>query len=380
MGKHKIKIGILTSSRADYGIYLPLLKLLKKSKEFNLELIVFGTHLKKKFGYTLNEILKDGFSVKHRINNLIVGDSPYNISLSYSNTCRLFSKFWQENYNKFDLVFALGDRFEMAAAVNSSIPFQIKIAHLYGGDVTLGAIDNIYRDQITLASKIHFVALEAHKNRIMQITNNINSKCYVIGAMSLDNLKDIKLFSIKEFKEIWNIDLSIPTILVTIHPETIHYQKNKFFAKQTYLFLKELSKKFQIVITMPNADTEGDEYRVVYEKLLKKDKGNKIKLIENFGVKSYFTCMKYCSLLIGNTSSGIIEAASFNKFVINIGERQKGRFASENVFNVKFDSNDIINCVNNLKEFEYKGENIYYKGGASEIIVNKLLEISLDKL
>lgn len=147
-----IKIGILTSSRADYGIYLPLLKALRKDDSFGLELIVFGTHLSKFHGYTLSQIEADGFKVGAKIESLLIGDTPNAIASSFSLTSQKFTDFWGQNTTRFDIVFALGDRFEMAAAVLAGLPYGVTFAHLHGGETTLGAIDNVYRHSISLAS------------------------------------------------------------------------------------------------------------------------------------------------------------------------------------------------------------------------------------
>lgn len=369
MGASKLNIAILTSSRADYGIYLPLLKALKKDATIHVEIIAFGSHCNEKFGFTVKEIEKDGFVVKHKINNLIDGDSPTDIALSYANTVKLFSTFWKNN--TYNWVLCLGDRFEMAAAVNAGIPFGVNFAHFYAGDTTLGAIDNIYRDQISLASKLFFVSLPNHVKQITQLTNSKTNPVYVIGAISLENLKDIKLLTLTAFKQKWDIDLTVPTILTTIHPETIDFESNKSFAKESIEALQTLLKKYQIVITMPNADTSGTIFREAFIQLAKENTKS-VKLIENFGTQSYFTCMKYATLLLGNTSSGIIEAATFNKFVINLGNRQKGRIAGNNVFHIPFNAKKIIETVQHINNKTYLDKNVYYYDNAITSIVEAL--------
>ena len=159
-----MKIGILTSSRADFGIYLPLLKKIKEDRYFKIEIIVFGTHLSKLHGYTINEIYSSNFYKIHEISSLISNDDPESIGTSYGLTVIKFSRFWNEN--KFDLVLCLGDRFEMSAAVQAGIPFGIKFAHLHGGEITIGAIDNIFRHQITVASVLHFTSTNLSENRV----------------------------------------------------------------------------------------------------------------------------------------------------------------------------------------------------------------------
>ena len=226
-----IRVGVLTSSRADYGIYLPLLNELKQDEDFDLKLIVFGTHLSKFHGYTLSQIESDGFSAFRKIESLLLGDSPNAVSTGYALTALKFSEFWEENQSEFDIVFALGDRFEMAAAVAASVPYQVRIAHLHGGETTLGAIDNIYRQSISLSSTQHFVSTETFKNRLLQLLDDKRPKIFNVGSLSLENLENIPLLTIQEFKEKWNINLSIDTILVTVHPETVAFEQNENFCK-----------------------------------------------------------------------------------------------------------------------------------------------------
>lgn len=371
MGGYKmIRVGVLTSSRADFGIYLPLLKALQKEEAFHLELIVFGTHLSKFHGYTVEQIEREGFKIAKRIESLLLGDTPSAIASAYGLTALKFAEYWQENEQSFDVVFALGDRFEMAAAVAASIPFGIKIAHLHGGETTLGAIDNIYRHSISLASQLHFVGAEFFAKRLNQLLDDEKASIYNVGSLSLENLKNIDFLSIEAFKNKWQIDLNIKTILVTVHPETVAYQKNLAYCEETIKALEQLANEFQIVITMPNADTAGMVFREAFETLAKKQQS--IKIIENFGTQSYFTCMKYAKLMVGNTSSGIVEAASFQKYVLNLGDRQKDRLCGENVIHVPFNHDLIVKNTLDYATKEYNGENIYFKSNPSEIIIQIL--------
>lgn len=363
-----MKIAVLTSSRADYGVYRPLLKALNNTEDFDWGLIVFGTHLSKLHGYTVSEIENDGYPIKKRIESLVLGDTPNAIASSYALTAAKFADYWGEGDSNFDLVFVLGDRFEMAAAVVSGIPYGVKFAHIHGGETTQGAIDNIYRHSISLASSIHFVSASVFESRIQNLIGNENAPVYNVGSLSLENLHDIDLLEISEFKFKWGIDLVIPTILVTVHPETVDYKNNESYCLEITQALKSLADKFQIVITMPNADTFGNIFRTAFLNL-SKDILN-IYIIENFGTQSYFTCMKYVCLLIGNTSSGIIEAASFKNYVLNIGDRQKGRLSGDNVINLPFEKEVIISNALKYANSTFHGINLFYKENPSINILN----------
>jgi len=361
-----MKIGVLTSSRADFGVYLPLLKVLKEDSFFQLELIVFGTHLSIFHGYTVQQIIDEGFNPTHQINQMLLTDNANSISTSYALTALKFAEFWQNNF--FDCVFCLGDRYEMAAAVAAGIPFNVPFAHIHGGETTLGAIDNVYRHSITLASKWHFVAAEPFKERVKELTSS-DTNCIVTGSLSLVNLLQIPLLSTEEFRNKWKIDLSIPSILITFHPETVDYQKNKYFASEIINAFTELVQRYQLIITMPNADTSGTIFRNAFQ-MLKNHLPEKVFLIENFGTQSYFSCMKYVGLLVGNSSSGIIEAASFGKFVINIGDRQKGRCTSNNTIDLAFNSESIKLNVNQYFGKTFSGENIYFHKNPIQKIIS----------
>jgi GDP/UDP-N,N'-diacetylbacillosamine 2-epimerase (hydrolysing) len=365
-----MKVGLLTSSRADYGIYKPLIKALKEDDFFQLKIIVFGTHLSPFHGKTVKDIYADHNEVAYEVNSLLVGDNPNAIATSCALTNLKFAEFWETYKGEFDLVLCLGDRFEMYAAVSSAIPYGIKFAHLYGGETTLGAIDNVYRHMITLASELHFVSLEAYAGRVAEIIGNHN-KIYTVGSLSLDNLAEIELLNIEDFYAKWGIDLNEPTVLITIHPETVSPLLNGGYLKEVLQVFEYLEKNYQLVITMPNADTYGSLFRRGFENFAK-EKREKVKLIENFGSQSYFTCMLNAKFLLGNTSSGITEAASFRKYVINLGKRQEGRYAGKNVINVPFDFFKISKAIKTIEAVgEYSGGNPYYQGGA----VNKILQI-----
>jgi len=334
-----------------------------------LSIIAFGTHLSRFHGYTINHILESGFEVDYKIDSLLLGDSPEAISSAIALTSIKFSSFWAEHYEDFDLVFCLGDRYEMFAAVYAGIPFRIKYAHIHGGETTLGAIDNIYRHAISLASFYHFTATKFFARRVASIIGN-NTNVYSVGSLSLDNILQFECLSITEFKKKWQIDLSKPTILFTFHPETVEYLNIKKQSEFILLVLELLSKKFQILLTMPNADTMSSFLR---SQLLSRLGGvSNIFFRESLGTQSYFSALKYCSFVFGNSSSGIIEAASFGKFVINIGNRQRGRLKSENIFDTEYDIDKIQLLLKKLQKrgFKYTGKNIYYKRNSSRLIMN----------
>ena len=366
-----MRIGILTSSRADFGIYMPLLRQLKQNK-IAFDIIAFGTHLSFFHGYTLTDIQDQGIEVKYKIETLVLGDSEEAIATSMGLTTLKFSSFWTQHYLDFDLVFCLGDRYEMFAAVTAGIPFNTMFAHVHAGETTLGAIDNVFRHAISHASKIHFTSTNEYSSRVKKMVDQPDH-VFNVGALSLDNLQTLKLFTLDEFQEKWDIDLNIPTILTTFHPETISVEMNSEYALEIVKALKQLTH-YQIIITMPNADTAGNLIRKILTEKLQGEKH--IKMIESFGIRGYFTVMKYCKLLLGNTSSGIIEAASFDKYVIDLGDRQKGRAIGPNVFNTAIQAEAILEKINRIEQLPtYTSGNIYWNGGATDKILQVINSI-----
>ena len=367
-----MKVGVLTSSRADYGIYLPLLNKIRRDDFFELEIIAFGTHLSRIHGYTLKDIEKDTYNCIHTISSLISNDSEESIASSYGLTVLKFADFWQ--VHKYDLVFCLGDRFEMSAAIQAGIPFGVKFAHLHGGEITLGAIDNIYRHQITLASTLHFTATDIFTEKVSNLIDS-SQNVFTTGSLSLNDIKSFIPIEKQTFFERFGI-LEEEFILVTFHPETMSSQHNFLHAEEMKKALQEISKDKFIVITMPNADTQGSIYREAIEKL-KLEVPDRVLLIENFGKINYFSAMYYASILLGNTSSGILEAASFEKYVVNVGDRQKGRAQSKNIINCEFEEKAIISSVSKaINSKVYSGDNIYFKSDAADNIIKIIKEFS----
>lgn len=364
-----MKIAVLTSSRADYSIYLPLLKELRSQKEFQLDIIAFGTHVSRQFGYTVKHIEEDGFNVKYKIESLVMGDSPEAVAAGMGLTTTRFSSIWgRESY---DLVFTLGDRFEMFAAAASAVPFNVRMAHISGGETTLGAIDNVFRHSLTLMSNLHFTSTEEYRKKVISLTGS-EKGVYNVGALSIDNLKHTALYSIEEFKARFGIDLANPTILITFHPETVSFEQNEHYVTELIAALEQCNDH-QLLITMPNADTSGN---MVRERLMEFiDKTGNAFGVESLGTIGYLSCMKHCSFMLGNTSSGFVEASFFPKYVINIGNRQKGRIVTPNIINCAIRKEDILEAIAKVKISETLSPiTVYGDGTAAKKIVNILKE------
>jgi GDP/UDP-N,N'-diacetylbacillosamine 2-epimerase (hydrolysing) len=362
-----VTLFVLTSSRADYGIYRPLLMKLKDDREFRTEIVAFGTHLSPKHGKTVREIKKDGFAVRHKLKTAPKHDGPADISRAIANTVALFSEFWKSHAKSADLIVALGDRYEMFAAVTASVPFGLKVAHIHGGETTHGAIDDAFRHSITHMASMHFASTEGHARRVKELKNS-SKGVFNVGSLSLDNLRQVGLLSPDVFEKKYGIPLNKP-VLVTFHPETVGYEKNGHYVNELIAALHEL--KGDILITMPNADTKSDVIRRGLTAFAKKRKDTYV--VESLGTLGYFTAMKHCRYMIGNSSSGIIEAASFGKYVIDIGKRQQGREAGANVIHCEINRRKIVAQARLIEQKPaLTKKNIYGDGKTAEKIVGQL--------
>jgi GDP/UDP-N,N'-diacetylbacillosamine 2-epimerase (hydrolysing) len=365
-----MKVGVLTSSRADYSIYLPLLKKLNEDPFFDLGLIVFGMHVSPMHGNTINTIKESKFKISNVLENVIADDAPQSISGSMGRTISEFSNIWPGS--GYDLVFAFGDRYEMFSAVASTVPFNLNIAHIHGGETTTGAIDDCFRHSITHMSDYHFTVAEEYKNRVIQLKGN-DKNVYNVGSLSYDNLKNQELMSLEEFKKKFDIDLSKPTILITFHPETVAFEKNELFISEIISALNE-TEGYQFVITMPNADTMGNMIRQKLNEFISVNK-NAIGM-ESFGTVGYLSCMKHCSFMLGNTSSGFAEAAFFPKYVVNLGSRQDGRIVTDNIYNCRIEKKEILKAITHYKSVKLPSSiSTYGNGTAADSIIKILKEI-----
>ena len=360
------RIGILTSSRADYGIYKPLLSALHNASDFAITRIVFGSHLLDEMDSSLQEIKDDVYGEYSIVGTFKKTNLPRQVAETYGNVVLSFSKFWENT--SFDLVFSLGDRFEMAAAVQAAIPFGIKMAHIHGGEITLGAIDNIFRDQISIASLYHFTAIPSYTERLQGLLMN-SDHVYTVGALSLSNMP---ITPSSEWDEIRK-SYALPNkefILITIHPETSSIEENQSNVEQLSKLLLRLSKEYHLLITGTNTDQDYLPYSYLFKRL-KNDHPDKITLISTMGRKNYFAAIQHCKFMLGNSSSGIIESASFGKYNIDLGNRQRGRLKSENTVNLPFSMEQVLKQIDlwSKEGFVFSGENIYQQENTPEKIV-----------
>lgn len=365
------RLTLLTSSRAEYSIYRPLLQLLKQEDNLKLQLVAFGTHTSVDFGNTINAIRADGFDIERELPFVLDGTSPKAIAISMADTMKQFADVWQTLPT--DLIICLGDRYEMFAAVAASVPFTIKIAHIHGGETTLGAIDNVFRHCITHMASLHFAGCDAYREKIISLTGNAKG-VYNTGALSIDNLQSLTLLTKEAFYKQFGVDLNKQTLLTTFHPETVSFNRNDEYVRSLCAALEKLADEFQVLITLPNADTMGNVIREGLQALAQK-KNDKVFAFENLGTVGYLSAMKHCSLMLGNTSSGFVEASYFPKWVINLGHRQDGRHLTNNIRTIEVETNLIVKTVKELVKLPVPFiQHPYGKGKAASAMMKYILE------
>ena len=356
-----------------------LIALIKDSPDYELQLIATGAHLSKKHGETYKEIEADGFSINRKIDLVLVSDTPVGIAKSTSLGLMGFADAFDSLAP--DLILVLGDRFEILSAVISASFARIPIAHLHGGELTEGLIDEAIRHSITKFSHLHFVATEEYRNRVIQL-GETPKHVYNVGGLGVDAIKNIKLLKRTELEALMGVKFKEKNLLVTFHPVTL--EKNTSLAQINEL-LNALSefKDTCLIFTMPNADTDSHSIFQKLENFVSKNANAYV--FNSLGQLRYLSCVQQVDAVVGNSSSGIAEIPSFKKPTINIGDRQKGRVRCESVIDCKPISSDIKKAIKKSYLNEFRNDllsvsNPYGDGGSSEQILSILCSVNLKGL
>ncbi len=379
----KKSICVITGSRAEYGLLRNLIREIDLSKNFNYQLICTGSHLSKRLGNTIEEIKSDGFKITSSIPILAKSSSAIDTCNSTSNCLKKIS--YELNQLKPDIVVLLGDRFEILASAIAATILNIPIAHIHGGEITQGAIDEAFRHSISKMALFHFAATDKYRNRIIQLGED-KERVFNVGAMGIDAIRNVKLFSRSYLNKKFDFDIESSYLMVTFHPETLNKMNPK---DQIDIILKSLKefKNINIVFTGSNIDTGGDEINNKIVSFVEKNRN--FHFFKSLGQKLYFSLLKYSSGVVGNSSSGILEAPFFNIGTVNIGNRQKGRLMSDSILNVPYDKKQINKAIDTIltNEFRIKikdkhRQSPYGRGGASKKIFKILQKqlISSDSL
>ena len=361
---------VLTTSRADFSIYQPVLRALEAHPDIAPSLLVTGMHMSEAFGYTFTEVEKSGWPIAANFPCLVDGDEAKDIGVSMGRATEAMATALAEIDT--DLLVVLGDRFEMAAAALAAVPRGLPICHLHGGEETEGAMDNVLRHMLTKISHLHCCATELAASRIRQM-GEAPERVIVSGAPALDNIAAVPRLSRAELASQFGLPESGAFALITYHPVTLDLAATETEIAALFEVIKETG--IHCVFTAANADTAGRALNTKIENFVAETEGQM--LIGHMGAKGYYSAMEHAVMMIGNSSSGVLEAASFGLPVINIGDRQKGRETSANLIQTDGTVEALKDAIEKARSDDFRAqsaerENVYGDGNAADKIVTAI--------
>ncbi|MEE3807522.1 UDP-N-acetylglucosamine 2-epimerase [Lysinibacillus fusiformis] len=359
----KPKICIVTGTRAEYGLLSNLANKIRRDEAIDLQMVVTGMHLSPEFGSTYKEIENDGFFIDEKIEILLSADSSTGIVKSIGLAAISFA----DAFNRLqpDLLIILGDRFEMLAAAQTALIMQIPIAHIHGGECTFGAYDDAIRHSITKMATWHFTSTESHRKRVIQLGES-PERVFNVGALGIENIVNLNLLTRQELFQKLQLDEQQPMFLITYHPETNGHING------IYELLKSLENysDINLVFTKSNADNGGRLINEAIQQFILKHSNAKI--FDSLGQLKYLSAVKNAEVVIGNSSSGLIEVPYLETPTVNCGNRQEGREHPNSVFNTKMDAGNIYHTIEKARKFSDKYEHLFGDGKVSEKIMTVL--------
>ena len=365
----KRTICIATGTRSEWGLLRPLAKAISDDKSFNLVIFATGTHFCQEFGNTYTEIINDGFEITERIDIQLYAESPAAVSKTLGLTVIGFADAFARH--SIDLLIVMGDRYEMLGVCIAAMNAKIPIAHLAGGDLTAGAIDDAIRHCITKLSYLHFTSCDASRKRVIQLGES-PERVFAVGELGIDNIRELTLMGKKELSESLKFDIATSKYgIIAFHPETLGLDDLK---QQLQAILSALNEypDLKFIATKSNADEGGTFINRIFEEHAKVM--NNFCLTPSLGNLRYLSLLKHSSFVLGNSSSGIVEAPYFEVPTINIGSRQQGRIQSKSIINCEFNKESIVRAIECALSEEFRAEIHaqdcpYGDGHASENIV-----------
>jgi GDP/UDP-N,N'-diacetylbacillosamine 2-epimerase (hydrolysing) len=375
-----VKICVVSGTRAEYGLLYWTMKAIQDNPNFELSVCVTGMHLSPEFGLTYQQIETDGFPIDGKIEMLVSSDTSVGITKSLGLGLIGFADYFGRT--KPDWILVLGDRYEIFAAVTAAMIARIPVAHCHGGEATEGLIDEAIRHSITKMSHLHFTSTNEYRNRVIQLGEQPKSVFHV-GALGIENINRLKLLNIVEFESSIDFKLSSLNFLVTFHPVTL----DNASAEQQFIELAQalsVFKEAKIIITKPNADHDGRVIIKLIDEFVSKNPTNAISFI-SLGQIRYLSAISHCHVVIGNSSSGLIEVPSFKKPTINIGDRQQGRIEAKSVISCKPEKKSIVEAINVALSEEFQNQlsnikNPYGEGNSSIKILDTIQSKSVNNI
>lgn len=379
MGMTKKKIIVFTGARSEYGLLRPLIQLFLQSPQFDTKIAVAGGHLSSKQGNTLTEIEADQFPIAIKINNLIESEDAAAVSISNAKLQLEFAQFLSD-YQP-DMVVLMGDRSELIPVVSSCLFQSVPIAHISGGEVTEGSTDNQVRHAVTKMSHLHFPATEIYRQNLLRMGEEDWRIC-VSGEPGLDEILSMKVPSKADFLAQFNLPADRPIIISTFHSETIGQTINKQFLTELVDSLCA-ETDVHLLFTAANTDVGGIEINETLQEISALNE--RVSFVPSLGRVNYYAAQHYCSLMIGNSSSGLVEAHSFGIPVINVGSRQDGRLRNSNVIDVPVSVGSIMEAYSKANQQAFRESylntpNIYGDGHACQRIVDFISTTNWEKL
>jgi len=366
------KICVVTGSRADYGLLYCLLCEIKRSRELRLQVVATGMHLSPEFGNTYQQIEADGFKIDERVENLLSSDSAVGVAKSIGLGVIGFADAFGRQ--KPDWVLLLGDRFEILAAAQAALVLKIPVAHLFGGDVTEGAFDEMIRHCITKMSHLHFVTNSASARRVRQLGEDPKT-IFNVGSPGLDYIKQVKLLDGDELESRLEFKLRKRNLLVTFHPSTLESASAGVQFKELLAALDRFGPETGILFTKSNADTEGRSLSALVDDFVSSHRNSKA--FTSLGQQLYLSTVRAMDAVVGNSSSGLYEVPSFKKPTVNIGDRQKGRLRATSVIDCPVQADAIFESIRAALALDCSGvKNPYGDGMSAKRIVRELIRSS----
>lgn len=375
------RVCVVTGTRAEYGLLKPVIEKISKDEELELYLIATGAHLSPEFGLTYQEIEHDGYKIDKKIEMLLSADTPGSIVKSMGVEMIGFADAFADACP--DMVVILGDRYEMLAVASAAMIYRIPIAHIHGGETTVGIIDEAIRHAITKMSYLHFATTEAYRNRIIQLGED-PERVFNVGALGVENIKTVKLLEKKALEKTIDFQLRGNTVMVTYHPATLE-KKNSAELFGNLLRVLENRAGWDIIFTKANADADGRIINQMIDEFVAEHQDRSI-AHASLGQIRYLSLLRYCSVVVGNSSSGIIEVPSFHIPTVDIGDRQRGRIASGSVIHcwTRVEDIDAALCKAMQDDFRQsiRNEKNPYEGEhtSSEIVstIKRFLQKGID--
>lgn len=342
------KICVVTGTRAEYGLLSRLMKAIQEDPSLELQVIATNMHLSPEFGLTYREIENDGFTIHKKVEMLLSADTATSVVKSLGLGVIGFADAYEDL--KPDLLVVLGDRYEMLGAVSSALLLQIPVAHISGGDVTEGAYDDAIRHSITKMSHLHFTSTEVYRKRVIQLGEQ-PATVFNVGAIGLDNIRRIRLMSRDEFEKSIDFALGEHAMLITYHPVTLEHRTAK---EQFEALLRAVDETgYRLIFTKPNSDSDG---RIIISMIDEYVKAHPQKSVAftSLGYLRYLSALQYVDVVVGNSSSGIVEVPSFGIPTVNIGDRQKGRLRADSVIDCTPEEHAIREALQQAASPEFK--------------------------